>query len=146
MGRYASKLWVEDNELLAVSYPASQTVAQASARIKGDTHQHFVAILLNGLIAAGGTLDFKVEQANAASGGTVKAISGKSMTQKADTADDDATIIEWDNSELDVNNGFFWFVVTATPAVAASLMAFIVLGVDPTVEPVPTTNWTQVVN
>lgn len=129
-------LWHEMNEVLGYVAPASQTTAQTPTRIKVDGHYRVVALLLGGLIAAGGTLDFKIEQANAASGGTVKAIPDKAITQLVDTNDNVIRAIELRTDELDTTNGFDWIVVTATPAVAASLLSILVLGVDPKYAPV----------
>lgn len=133
---FESVMFTEMVEVLAQIDPASYNSAQATARIKVDKHTRVVVIMQNGLIASTGTLDLKIEQANAASGGTVKAITGKAITQLTDADDNKIRIIELLTSELDVNGGFAWIVVTATPATAASLLSLLVLGVDPKYAPV----------
>lgn len=143
---FESELFTERIEVLAKIDPASYASAQATARIKADKHTRYVAMLNVGAIASTGTLDFKIEQANAASGGTVKAIDGKVITQLIDTDDNKIRIIELLTSELDVNNGFNWILVTATPATAASILGVLVLGVDPKYVPVTKQSYLTVNN
>ncbi len=133
---FESIAFSEHVELLAVINPASYNSVQATARIKADKHTRIVVLMMVGAIATNGTLDLKIEQANAASGGTVKAITGKVITQQTDANDDKQFIIELLTSELDVSNGFSWILVSATPATAASILGLVVLGVDPKYSPV----------
>ena len=133
-------------EVLGAIPPASYTAAQTTtARIHVQGHSRIVVLAQTGLIAATGTLDLKVEQANALTGGTTKAITGKAITQLPDTGDNKVLMIEILTSELDVNGGFEWLVVTATPATAAALLSLVVLGVDPRFGPVATTNVHEIV-
>jgi hypothetical protein len=126
----------EEAEQLQVISPASYNSAQALARVKADQFERYVVKLKVGAIASTGTVDFKVEQANAASGGTVKAF--KSITQLTQAGSDSnkQRIIEFRPSELDINNGFSWFLVTVTPAVAATLLDVEVTGVGKKNSPV----------
>lgn len=139
--------WSEVNEILQVLFPASYNSAQAGARIKATGHSKYVVLGLVGLIATNGTLDLKVEQHNAASSGTTKALNNAvAITQLIDSNDNKFLILEFKTSNLDIDNGFKWFSVTLTPATAASLAALVVLGVDPKYYPVATTNVHQIVN
>jgi len=146
MAGFETQAFSEAVEVLGIIPPASYTTAQTTAaRIPMSGHSRVVVMAFTGLIAASGTLDLKVEQANALTSGTVKAITGKAITQLTDTGDNKVLMIEILSSELDVSNGFNWLVVTATPATAASLLCVAVLGVDARYAPVGKTNVHQVV-
>lgn len=129
-------LWSEKNQTLAVVYPASYTTAQTTARVKCDGHTHYVARMIVGAVAASGTLDFKLQQHNAASSGTTKDITGKAITQLTASDADKVRVIELDVPELDTNNGFLWISAVATPATAASILSVEIIGTDPKSAPV----------
>lgn len=133
---FESEMFSEHVEILAKIDPASYSSAQATARIKADKHTRYVVEMLAGAIAASTTLDLKIEQANAASGGTVKAIDGKVITQMVTGDSNKIRQIELLTSELDVTNGFNWILVTATPAVSTAIFGLTVKGVDPKYSPV----------
>lgn len=131
-----SIMFSEQVEILTGLHSISQAAGVDGAWVKADKHTRIVALLDVGLIAAGGTLDFKLQQANTAGGGGAKDITGKAITQMADTADNKWRIIELLTSELDVSNGFAWVRFVLTPATAASLVSVVLLGVDPKYSPV----------
>ncbi len=141
-----SILFTEQVQVLDGIHAISQGAGAVNgAWIKADRHTRIVALLDVGLIAVTGTLDFKLQQANTAGGGGVKDITGKAITQLADTADNKWIAIELLTSELDQAGGFAWVRFVITPAVAASLISVMLLGVDPKNAPVVQTNWTQVI-
>jgi hypothetical protein len=62
-----------------------------------------------------------------------KDVSGRGITQlaKAGTDDNKQVLINLKQEDLDFNNGFKFFRVSMTPAVAACLIGAAVLGFDP---------------
>lgn len=133
-------------ELLYNLPPASYNSAQTSSRIKATKHTRFVVQGSTGLIASTGTFNLKIQQHNAASSGTTKDLAtARALTALDDTGDNKAFLLEFLSSALDVKNGFYWFSVVATPATAASLLWFQILGVDPKHLPVSKALYQEVV-
>lgn len=132
-------LFSEMVQILDALHAVSQGAATVDgAWVKADGHSRIVAMLDVGLIAATGTLDLKLRQANTAGGGGAKDITGKAITQMIDTADNKFRWIELRTDELDLANGFFWVSTRLVAATAASLVSLVVLGVDPKYAPVTT--------
>jgi hypothetical protein len=143
MANFDTVLFSEAVEVLAKLDPASQTTAQNSGYISAANHRRIVAIVQNGLIAATGTLDAKWQIAKDGSGTGVIDLTGKAMTQLADTVDNKLVMLEVKSDEIPDTYTHLRLVVT--PATAASLLSFVVLGLEPRYKPVPLTNVHQVV-
>lgn len=121
--------------ILAAVDPQSASTAQSSAYVSVGKFHKIGAYIQTGAIASTGTFDAKLQQATDASGTGVKDITGKAITQLADTADDKQVIINLDPAELDLANGFTFVRLTITPATAASLLSGLLLGFDPRFAP-----------
>ena len=90
------------------------------------------ALILVGTMAAGSTVDAKLQQATDASGTGVKDITGKAITQltAAGTDDDKQAVINIRAEELDVNGGFTHVRLAIITATAASDSSGLILGHD----------------
>lgn len=121
--------------VLAAVDPQSSSSAQSSAYVSVANFHKIVAYIQTGAISATGTFDAKLQQATDASGTGVKDITGKAITQLADTADNKQAIINLDPAELDLANGFTFVRLTCTPATAASLLSGLLLGFNPRYAP-----------
>lgn len=124
----------EGYALLDVINPISTSTAINGTWTQVGKFNRLIAKLQVGLIAAGGTLDFKIEQATNGAGAGAKPL--KSITQLADTADNVQRWIEVKDEELDVNGGFDYVRITITGATAASLVSAELLGFIGRYEPV----------
>jgi hypothetical protein len=111
----------------------SATTAKTSAWIDATTFHNFMAIITAGAIASTGTLDAKIQQATDNAGTGAKDVSGKAITQMTNAGPDSnkQAVINLKQEDLDFANGFKFFQVSMTPAVAASLISATVLGFDP---------------
>lgn len=137
------------SEILAAGaavHPVSSSTALSTGWVDCSQYARMAAILSTGLIAATGTFNAKLEQANTAGGGGVKDITGKAITALTDTGDNTLHIINVRADELDLANGFRWVRLTLTPATAASLLFGILLGLGTRGLPVAQSGWTQVIN
>lgn len=123
----------------------STSGATNSSWVDVSNCSRFAAIIITGLIAAGGTMNAKLTQATSSGGAGAKDITGKAIAALADTADNQNFIIDVRADELDVNGGFKFVRIELTGAVAASLIAAILLGA-PAQLPATQTNWTQAIN
>lgn len=138
----------EDMELLAVINPASYAAAQNTAWVNVGKYAGVCALVCTGLIAATGTFDAEVRQAQDSSGTGAKDIGaapGKAITQQIDTNDNRAFWINVRNQELDADNGFEHVRLELTPATAATLAQAYLFGYGARFKPVPTTNFAQIV-
>ena len=110
--------------------------------------QRGAAILLVGTMAGGSTLDVQLWQATDAAGTDAKIIAGKAITQLTAAGGDgnDAVLIELRTEELDVDGGFSFVSAVVTVAGANVTFALLGLGTAANYVPVPTTNWTEVVD
>lgn len=96
------------------------------------------AIVQAGVTASGGTVDAKLEQADTSTGGNLKDITGKAITQLTavnGNAGPRNVILNCRSDELDVNAGFCYVRLTITPATAASLISGAILGHDARFQP-----------
>ena len=113
--------------------PQSTNAAVSTAWIQAAAFHKLMAVVQAGALGAAATVDAKFQQAQDGAGTGVKDVASTLMQQltKAGT-DDSATqsMINCKMSELDINNGFNFVRLTVTPAVAASLISAVVLGVD----------------
>lgn len=140
---YTSR-WTEDNELLANIVPAAYTSVQTSARVKLADYQRAVALLHLG--ATTQAVDMLINQHNAASGGTTKAVPGKAIVQFTATDDNKSAAIELRTEELDVDGGFQWISISVTPAGSSATFYAEILGFVARFKPVPTTPFAQIID
>lgn len=120
--------------IVGVIDPQSSSTAKSSGWIPAVAFHNFMATIAVGAIGSSATVDAKIEQANAANGGdVVKDVVGKAITQLTKAGGDDSkqAVINVKQEDFDFANGFKWFRLTITPAVAASLIDGKVFGFDP---------------
>lgn len=112
----------------------SANVAKSSGWIDASKFHNFMAIAAVGVLGAAATVDVKLEQTDKFDGsGAVKDVAGKATVQltKAGYDDSKQVVVNLKQEDLDFGNGFQWFRLTITPAVAASQIDGKVLGFDP---------------
>ncbi|MEH2705221.1 hypothetical protein [Bradyrhizobium elkanii] len=112
--------------------PQSANAVQTSGWIDATKFHNFMAVLMVGAIGAAATVDAKLEQATSNAGAGAKDVTSRAITQltKAGVDDNKQVLINLKQEDLDFNNGFKFFRLSMTPAVAASLIAGAVLGFD----------------
>lgn len=133
--------------LLATLDPASQAASTVTTGwIPVAGYHSLLATIQTGVLGASATLDAKLQQATDVSGSGAKDISGRAITQivKA-TGDNKQALINLKPEELDTVNGFGFVRLSLTVAVAASLVAAQVLGVNPRYAPADAGNQAAVV-
>lgn len=121
--------------LLAAVDPQSSSTAKSSSYVSIAKFHKIGALIHVGAITSGGTVNAKLEQASSSGGTGVKDITGKAITQLADTESNKQYWINLDPSELDLANGFTFVRLTITPATQASLIAGSLFGFDPRFAP-----------
>ncbi len=108
-------------------------------------HRAWVVLHVGAIAPADGTVDLALFQATDTAAAGEKAISGKSIPQ-LDNADDDVLVcIELQTEEMDVANSFNCLRARLTVAEQDAVTSLVVYGVEPRYEPVPTTNWEEIV-
>lgn len=119
--------------VVGVISPQSANAVQATAWIDATAFHNYLAALKVGALGASATVDAKVQQATSNAGADAKDVTGKAITQltKAGSDDNKQVLINLKQTDLDFNNGFKWFQVSMTPAVAACLIDATVYGFDP---------------
>lgn len=119
--------------VLDVINPQSSAAKVTSGWVDATKFLNFLSIVKVGAIGAGATVDAKLEQATDNAGAGVKDVVGKAVNQLTKAATDDNKQVEIDlkQEDLDFANGFKFFRLTVTCAVAASLVDGTVLGFDP---------------
>lgn len=124
--------------------PISANSQQNGAWVSVANFARLVAKLQVGVIAATGTITFRVSQAVNASGGSAKVL--KSCTAYADTDDGKSQWLEILPTDLDQANGFTFIRMEIICATAASLVAAELLGIGarykPVVQPATLTRFT----
>ena len=133
--------------ILATIDPASQAAGVVSTGwVSVANHLGFLAVVQTGVLGTAATVDAKLQQALDNAGTGAKDITGKSITQivKA-TGDNKQALVNLKPEELDTVNGFGFVRVTVTVAVAASLAAAQLLGVNPRYAPADAGNQAAVV-
>lgn len=145
MGLSATERFSEAFQPLGLIAPISSATVVSSAYVSVANFARIVALFQTGLIAAGGTMNAKLEQATSSGGAGVKDITGKAITQLADTADNLNFCIDLRADELDIPGGFIFVRLTITPATAAALVSGLLLGV-PSFKPAVQTLWSQAIN
>ena len=143
-----TRLFTEEWTPIARLNPGSQTVEQNTARFDMGLYDRIVVILSVGTISSNGTLDLDIEQHTAASGGSSKNVTGKSIVQltAAGTDSNKIVAINLAAEELDIAGGYHFVSIEVTPATAAAIIGLLVLAGSATYEPVPTTNWDESLN
>ena len=117
--------------LAAVLDPVSQGAATVTTGwVSLATFAGLMAVLQVGAIAAGGTVDAKLQQASDGAGTGAKDITGKAITQLTDADDNKQVILNVRDTDLDVENSFTHVRLSVTVAVAASLIAASLYGFD----------------
>lgn len=113
--------------------PQSANAVQTSGWIDATTFHNFMAVVKVGALGAGATVDAKIQQATSAAGAGAKDVAGRAITQLSKATPDDNKQVEINlkQEDLDFNNGFKFFRLSITPAVAASLIDGTVYGFDP---------------
>lgn len=96
--------------------------AVSTAYIAAKNFHSFMATVYAGTMASNHTLDAKIQQATTSGGGSVKDLTGASITQltAAGTDSDKQAIIQFRTQDLDVANGFDFVRLTLTLASTAS--------------------------
>lgn len=99
--------------------------------------RRLMAVVMAGDLGTNATLDAKLRQATDASGTGVKDISGKAITQltQAGSDSDKQAVINLDQSELDIANGFAFVCLSMTVATATSDAGGLIMGFDAAIEP-----------
>lgn len=110
-------------------------------------HRAFLVVDV-GDMAGTATLDVSLQQAQDTAGTGAKAITGKAITQLTQAGGDGNEIvcIELRTEELDIANGFDCARYSFTVANAAVELSAILYGACPRYMPVPTTNWSEIVD
>lgn len=119
--------------LMAVLNPVSQAAATVTTGwVSMATFNAIMAVLQVGAMTLNGTVDAKLQQASDSAGTGAKDITGKAITQltQAGTDDNKQVVINCRAEELDVDNSFTHVRLSVTVAVAASLIAAAVYGLD----------------
>ena len=123
----------DDVTLLGGLDPVSQGAGTVlSGYVDASKFNRYLIVLRVGLMATNATLDAKLRQATDGLGTGVKDITGKAITQLTDAGTDDnkQVLINLRREQLDINNGFAYFVLSVTAAVAASLISASIFGLD----------------
>jgi hypothetical protein len=122
--------------------------ATASNYVNVANYHRLIFVLDVGDIGQTGTIDAQLYQATDTSGTGVKVITGKAITQltQAGGDGDEVVCIECRTEELDVTGGFDCVKVLLTTGVAASEYSWILYGLVSRFEPVPTTNWAEIID
>lgn len=136
MGSQYTENWSEGNAILTTIYPVSLASANTPNFVDVGGYSRIVVKLVVGLIAAGGTLNAKVQQSRAANGSSPIDVPAAAIPQQADTEDNKTWIIEIPNEELGVDAGYHYLGLLITPATAASLVSAEIIGFIPRYEPV----------
>lgn len=133
---------------LAYEHADSMAIGTHTSSYVSMANYHRAWLVINvGDMVQGSTLDITIRQATDTSGTSVKAITGKAITQLTQAGGDgnDLLCIELRTEELDVSNAFDCICVRAVVAGAAVEYGYILYGCVPRFAPTATTNWTEVI-
>ncbi|MBW7967569.1 hypothetical protein [Bradyrhizobium sp. BR 10261] len=119
--------------VVGVIAPISASSVQTSGWIDATVFHSYLALIQLGVLGASATVDAKLQQASDNSGTGAKDVTNKAITQftKTNTDDGKQALINLRQEDLDFANGFKFFRLSITPAVAASLIGGVVMGMDP---------------
>ena len=111
-------------------------------------HQRAVLIVHVGDMGAAATVDVELRQSTNAAATDDKAITGKSITQLTQAGGDagSTVVIEVRTEELDVDAGFCYIGALLTVAGNVADIGVVALAGCSNYVPVPTTNWTEIVD
>jgi len=111
-----------------------------------DYHRAWLFVCLGDISI--GTMNVGLQQAQDATGTGVKAITGKTITQLNAADGSDLVCIELQTEELDVDNGFehVRFYVTLGTVGVSAIYSATLFGICSRFKPIPTTNWTEIVD
>ena len=111
-------------------------------------HQRAALIVHVGDMGAGATVDVSLRQATTAAATDDKAITGKEITQLTQAGGDagSTVVIELRTEELDVDGGFCYIGALLTVAGNTADIGIVALAGCSNYVPVPTTNWTEIVD
>ena len=124
--------------LAATVDPASLSAnTYVSDYVDMKNFEQLLAVILLGAMTTNGTFDAKLRQAVNSSGGSVKDITGKAVTQltEAGTDSNKQVLIQCRADELDVAGGFSFVALSITTATAATIAGAALLGFNPTYGP-----------
>ena len=107
---------------------ANATGAISTDYVDMEFFENLLAVVQVGIIAASGTVDFKLRQATSATGAGVKDISSKAITQMATGDNDEQALVNLRADELDLANNFRYAVGVMTTTTAAGDSAVAMLG------------------
>lgn len=111
-----------ENAVVATVKPDEHAAgAISSAWVPVGAWFMLMAIVQTGSMGAGGTVDFKIEQATDDTGTGAKDVDGKAVTQLTQAGGDSnkQAIIDLFPDALDINNGFAFVRITLTVGTAA---------------------------
>jgi hypothetical protein len=132
-----------------MEYSDSIAVGTHDSAYVSLANYHRAWLVINvGDLGAGASLDIQIRQATDTSGTSVKAITGKAITQltQASGDGDDLICIELRTEELDVTGGFDCVSVRDTVGGTACEFGWVLFGCVPRFAPTPTTNWAEIVD
>ena len=141
--------FTEVNQPSGELYPALKAVGvHRGAWISMSNHQRAIFIVQVGDMTALSTLDFEVQQGDAAAPTVVKAITGKAITQLTAAGGDgnDLVAVEVRTEELDVSGGFEYLRALLTVGTETVNCAVLALRFIPNYPPVSTSGWTEIVD
>lgn len=131
-----SSKWTERNALLDCLNPLSRSAnTYNGAWVDTRGFHDFVATIQAGVISGGGTVNFKIQEANTSTGGGVQDITGKAITQIAQTGSpatggsNRQAFINLRSDEL--TEGYRWIRIVITTATAATVCAAQLYGSTP---------------
>ena len=142
MGSYTEQ-FTEGHALLGTIVPAVYTGVQVTPHIDVANYNRVVVIIHLG--ATSQNFNALLNEYKVATGGTPKAITGKAITQLTGGDDDKSVAIELRTEELDVDGGYHWIELSATPAGASVAFCAEVWGFEPRFAPVDTSPFAEVV-
>ena len=138
----------EELALLDVMYPDDRGAGtHAGDYVSLSSYHRARFVLLLGDMAAGATVDAGIQQASASDGTGAKAIAGKTITQLTQAGGDAGSpaAIELQSEELDVDNKFYYVRFYVTTAVGTTIFNAFLEGSPSRYEPVPTTEFNEIV-
>lgn len=119
--------------VLATLDPVSQAAATVTTGwIDFSKFHTLLAVLQTGVMGAAATVDAKIQQATSSGGAGAKDVAGRAITQVVKASGDNKQVlISVRDNDCDVANGFSYVRLSVTVGTAASLIAAMVLGLNP---------------
>lgn len=85
---------------------SSTTSTITSGWVDAKNFDRFSAVIQTGALGAGSNINAKIQQASDSSGTGAKDVTGKAITQLANTDDNKQAVIDFKNADLDAANSF----------------------------------------